>query len=243
VAKKTKPTKKPAAVPTTESTEQRASREAWAKLGELLGAALVAAERELAGRFAMTIRTRLQFFPGADKALRKAIDKALAGPCETDEIVKSFGYWAESRDFTIARSLVGSWTALTEQPEFDPTSAWRMFEEELRERAVDDLDKGLRDAAGVRGVEDDLARLREDPLVMWPLEPAGDLRERVRAWRDAAVERGLPMHELVDPNTLRSMTTFSWQPAPLAAHNLSTWLDDRAAWSRAIALVLPLLPR
>jgi hypothetical protein len=232
--------KPPAQTTPRPASEPRTPREAWAELGELLAAALAAAHDELATRFASEIERRLQYFPKLDRNLRKALKRALEGPCETDAIVTGFGYWNETAYVSFLESLIRTWEDLT--PHGGPDEWWPELEAALREEWMQNLREGMHHVEAARVFEAELAAQRNAPLTLWPMEPAGFMRYLVRAWRDAAAARmGVAKSDLLDPDLLPSEMTFRFSNAATAVTNLSAWLRDQSARSRVLALVLPLL--
>jgi hypothetical protein len=217
------------------------ARDGWAALGELLGSALVQADQQLAQRFATTIKTRLAYF-AVDKALKKAIDRALQGSCDTEGIIRSFGYWNETRDLMVLRSVTSTWEQLTEASDFEPDAAWGALAAELRAATAHVHAEGAQHLEQSRAFESEFRGA--EPLSMWPLQEAGDLRDRVRTWVESASARmGVAKRDLIAPDSLPAQMTYAWQGAAVGVSTLAAWLDDRAAWSRALALMLPLLER
>lgn len=215
------------------------SAEAWTALGQLLARELELATDDATTRFASEIELRFQYFT-TTPALRESVAKAVRTRLETRDLLLS--YAGETRELAVRSNLHKLWEHVDAEYGEDPAETrWTEFDRFIHEELESVHAEGDRLIAALGSLDTQMANRR---AWGWPLEPRGQLREVLADWRAAAAERmNIAPEALLDPASVRDRPVFVWDETATNVANLATWLQDRAAWARALHDLEPLVAK
>lgn len=214
--------------------------DAWTALGQLLARELEIAIRDATTRFASEIELRFQYFTTTTPELRAQVAKAVQTRLETRDLLMS--YAGETRELSVRSNLRQLWEHVEAEYGEDPAETrWAELDRFLHEELEPIHAEGDRLIAALGDLDTQMAKRR---AWGWPLEPHGQLRDVLADWRAAAAERmGVAPETLLDPASVPDRPVFVWDEVATNLSNLATWLQDRAAWARALHDLEPLLAK